>query len=299
MNIVLTGSIGNIGKPLTKLLVEKGHTVTVISSQPSRQAEIETLGATAAIGSMEDPASLTTAFKGADIVYLMETLAPGSFFKPDIDVYGDIKKIAENYKQAVLVSGVKKIVHLSSVGAHSDQGTGIIRLHYYAEQILNSLPADVSIKFMRPAGFYYVTLALIPLIKATGSIISNYGGDDKEPWVSPDDIAAVISEEMDAPFDGRKVRYIASEELSPNEVATILGTSIGKPDLKWTVVSDEQRLNALLGAGMNPTVAEGFVETYKNVREGSFYKDYFQHRPDFGKVKLKDYAKVFAAAYNK
>lgn len=32
MNIVLTGSLGNIGKPLTKALVEKGHTVTVISS---------------------------------------------------------------------------------------------------------------------------------------------------------------------------------------------------------------------------------------------------------------------------
>ncbi len=34
MNIVLTGSLGNIGKPLTQELVQKRHSVTVISSNP-------------------------------------------------------------------------------------------------------------------------------------------------------------------------------------------------------------------------------------------------------------------------
>jgi uncharacterized protein YbjT (DUF2867 family) len=50
--------------------------------------------------------------------------------------------------------------------------------------------------------------------------------------VSPIDIASVIAEEMEKPFDGRTVRYIASEELTCNEVASILGEAIGKPYLK-------------------------------------------------------------------
>ncbi len=45
MKIILTGSLGNISKPLTKYLVGKGNTVTVISSKAERQKEIEALGA--------------------------------------------------------------------------------------------------------------------------------------------------------------------------------------------------------------------------------------------------------------
>ena len=37
MKILVTGSLGNIGKPLTKELVAKGHTVTVVSSNPERK----------------------------------------------------------------------------------------------------------------------------------------------------------------------------------------------------------------------------------------------------------------------
>ena len=54
MKIIITGSLGHISKPLTEALVQKGHTVTVISSKPERKKEIEALGAVAAIGTMED-----------------------------------------------------------------------------------------------------------------------------------------------------------------------------------------------------------------------------------------------------
>ncbi len=37
MKIVVTGSLGHISKPLTIELVQKMHTVTVISSNPERQ----------------------------------------------------------------------------------------------------------------------------------------------------------------------------------------------------------------------------------------------------------------------
>ena len=50
MNVIVTGSLGHIGEPLTRELVQEGHTVTVISSNPERQTAIESLGAAAAIG---------------------------------------------------------------------------------------------------------------------------------------------------------------------------------------------------------------------------------------------------------
>ncbi len=298
MRIVVTGSLGHISKPLTKELVQKGHTVTVISSKAERQEDIEAMGAKAAIGSMGDAGFLSATFKGADVVYVMETLGHGSFFDPQLDIMDAISQIGHNYKQAIEQSGVKRVVHLSSIGAHTDKGNGILAFHHNVESILNQLPNDVSIKFMRPVGFYYNMFAFIKTIKEQAAIISNYGGDEREPWVSPLDIAAVIAEEMEKPFNGREIRYIASDEVSPNEVAKILGEAVGIPDLKWSIIPDEQLLNGLLAAGMNPQTAKGFVEMNAARRGGVLYEDYYRNRPTLGSIKLTDFAKEFAAVYH-
>jgi uncharacterized protein YbjT (DUF2867 family) len=45
MKIIVTGSLGNISKPLVEELVRKNHEVKVISSNPEKQKEIEKLNA--------------------------------------------------------------------------------------------------------------------------------------------------------------------------------------------------------------------------------------------------------------
>lgn len=298
MKITITGSLGNISKPLTQILARENHTVTVISSKPERQKEIEELGAIAAIGIMEDVNFLTKTFTGADIVYCMETLSNELLFDKNLDYVTAMTTIGNNYKLAIQQSGVKKVIHLSSTGAHTNKGVGLLALHYNVENILKQLPDDVIIKTMRPGGFYYNVLAFIPTIKAAGAIIQNYGGDKKQPWVSPVDIASVIAEEMELPFNERKIRYIASDELSPNEMAQILGEAIGKQDLKWLSISDEQMLNNMIDAGMNQALAKGMTEMNAARINGVLYEDYFRNPPALSKTKFKAYAKEFAAVYN-
>lgn len=298
MKITITGSLGNISKPLTQELVQKGHQITVISSNPERQKEIEALGASAAIGTMEDADFLTASFKGADAVYVMETMGPRGFFDHNLDIIAAINKIGNNYKQAIEQSGVKRVVHLSSIGAHTDKGNGLLAFHYNVENILKQLSSDVSITFMRPVGFYYNLLGFINTIKTQGVIATNYGGDSKKPWVSPIDIAAAVAEELVTPFEGRKVRYVASEEISCNELASLLGAAIGKPDLKWVIIPDEQLLNGMIAAGMNPKIAAAMVEMNAGMNNGDLYEDYFRNKPTLGKVKLAEYAKEFAVIYN-
>jgi uncharacterized protein YbjT (DUF2867 family) len=298
MNIVITGSLGNIGRPLTRALVEKGHAVTVVSSKSERHVDIEALGAKAAIGTMQDVGFLSEAFTGADVVYLMEAWEGiGSMFDEHVDFVAAFNKIGNNYKKAVEQSGVKRIVHLSSIGAHTNSGKGSLLVHHNVENILRQLPADVSIKFMRPVGFYTNIFRYIKSIKTEGVIIQGYGGDQKEPWVSPLDIAETIAEEMENPFDGRTVRYIASDEVSPNELAEIIGTAIGKPELRWVAAPGEQMLNGMLAAGVNPWIAEGFIEMQASQGNGTLYEDYYRNKPALGKVKMKDFAKEFALIY--
>ncbi len=298
MKIVVTGSLGNISKPLTKMLLQKGHQVRVISSKNERISAIEALGAKAAIGRMEDVDFLSETFQGSDAVYVMATIGNESFFDPNIDIVEEMTKLGENYKTAIEQSGIKKVIELSAIGAHKNSGNGNLAFHYNIENSLKQLPEDVSIKVMRPSGFYTNLFRSVQTAKEKGIIISNYDGDKKEPWVSPIDIATAIAEEMDKPFEGRTVRYIASDEISPNEMAQALGNAIGKPELKWQAISDEQMLGGLLSMGMNPQAAKGLVEMQAAQGNGSLYEDYYLNKPILGKIKLADFAKEFATIYN-
>jgi len=296
MKIILTGSLGNIGKPLTKELVQKGHAVTVISSNPEKQKDIEALGAAAAIGSMEDVEFLTATFTGADIVYTM--IAGGNYFSPDFDLMAYCRKVGNNYAQAIKQAGIKRVVHLSSIGAHLEKGSGLILSHRAVEDILRGL-SNVDITFMRPVGFYYNLYVFIPVIKNKGFIAANYGADDNLVWVSPIDIAAAIAKEIETSPVYRKIIYVASDELTGNETASILGAAIGKPDLKWILISDEERLNSLKAVGMNATVAEGMVEMFAAQHSGLLMEDYYRNKPVLGNTKMTDFAKEFAVVYNK
>jgi len=71
MKIIVTGSTGHVSQPLTEELVQKGHSVTVISSNAEKQPAIDAMGTPAAIGSWEDVDFLTATFTGADGVYCM------------------------------------------------------------------------------------------------------------------------------------------------------------------------------------------------------------------------------------
>ncbi|KFF02537.1 NAD(P)H-binding protein [Chryseobacterium luteum] len=299
MKIVITGSLGNIGKPLTRLLVAKEHQVTVISSKPERISEINALGATPAIGTIQDTAFLTETFKGADAVYLMEAWEGiGSLFDKDIDFLEEFKKAAHNYVQAVQKSGVTKIIHLSSIGAHSDQGTGSLLVHHHVENILRTLPDNIAIKFLRPVGFFSNVYRWLPMIRSQYEIIQSYGGDQKEPWVSPYDIALTIADEMGRPFSGRTVQYIASDEVSPNEIAGALGKAIGIDALQWKVIPSEELLDQMLSAGINKWIANGMVTMQKAQQDGSLYEDFYLNKPELGETKLNDFAKEFAEVYH-
>ena len=294
MKITITGSLGHISRPLTKELVEKGHTVTVISSNPERQKDITALGATAAIGSVEDAKFLTATFTGADAVYTM--VPPTNFFSPDLDMMAHCLKIANNYAQAIRQSGVKCVVHLSSIGAHLEKDSGLILAHHAVEVILNDL-SDIAITYMRPVAFYYNLYGFSGGIKNTGTIASNYGAEDKIAWVSPIDIAAAVAEELVTPLIGRKVRYVASDELTCNEVAGILGAAIGMPGLKWIIIPDGQLRGSLENFGMPAQLAAGFVEMNASMHRGELFRDYYLNRPVMGNVKMTDFAKEFAAAF--
>ena len=285
MKVVITGSLGNVSRPLAQQLLDAGHSVVIISSNPEKHKDIETLTATPAIGRLTDADFLTGAFAGADAVYGM---IPFNFNVQDQDEY--FRAIAGSYVQAIKSADVKKAVFLSGWTA------GIVASPHL-EAMLNQL-ADIDLAELRPGFFYTNFYSMMGTIRDGGVIMSNYGGDDKVAFVSPHDIATAAFEELTTSFEGRKVRYVASEELTCNDAAAILGEAIGKPELKWIPIAEEQVLNSLLSFGTPLQLAEYLVKMQVAIHSGIVYENYLHHRPVLGQTKLKDFAKAFAGVYH-
>jgi uncharacterized protein YbjT (DUF2867 family) len=296
MKIIITGSLGPISRPLATKLVAQGNDLTIISSNVNRQKEIETLGAKAAIGSIDDVDFLTQTFIGADAAYVMEPTV--SMFDPTIDLLKHYEKICEKYVQAILNSGLKRIVHLSSIGGHSVTGNGMLAFHYYAEQTLKKLPEDVAITTLRATSFYSNIMAFIPTIKEQNAIITSYHASEPEPWASPFDIADAAAEQLTTPSTGRKVCYIISDEVTSDKLVKVLGQAIGK-EIQWITVPHGALEESYKGFGMSPQAANGFARLNEAKNSGMLYEDLVKHKGDvtYGKVKIEDFAKAFAQVY--
>ncbi|HEY9001460.1 MAG TPA: NAD(P)H-binding protein [Mucilaginibacter sp.] len=288
MKIIVTGSLGNISKPLAEQLIANGHDVTIISSNPDKVNEIEALGAKAAIGSIADIDFLAKIFAGADVVY---TMIPPNFAATNYRKYvGDSGKA---YAEAIKKAGIKRIVNLSSIGADIDGGTGQISGVHDAEIELNKLEG-VAIKHVR-AGFFYTNFYNnIPMINQ-GFIGSNYNSQTRLVMTHPQDIANIVAEELQNTFTGKSVRYAVSDDRTFDEIVKVLGTAVGKPDLKWIEFTDEQSYDGMLQGGLSPELARNFTEMGTAIRSAILWKDFDATGGKIsGKIKLEEFAKELA-----
>lgn len=292
MKITISGSLGNIGKPLTTKLIASGHEVTVITSNTDRVEAIEALGAKAAVGSVSDVNFLKNAFTDADAIFAMTPPNLGGS-----NIIANTTASGKSLATAISETGVKRVVMLSSIGADLSTGTGPIAGLYNIEKIYEGLE-NVSLTFLR-AGFFFTNLYNdVPMIKGAGIIGSNYATTTVIPFVHPEDIAAAVAEELQKKTSGKNIRYIVSDVRTPADVAKVLGLAIDKPELPWIEFTDEQALGGMTQAGLPEEMAGLYMEMGSGLRSGKIQEHFLSN--DFsvdGKTKLENFAKEFAAKF--
>jgi uncharacterized protein YbjT (DUF2867 family) len=293
MKYVITGSLGNISRPVTKNLVAAGHEVTVISSNAGKQAEIEALGAQPAIGSVSDETFLKNTFREAEVAYLM---IPSDFALQDYAKFQ--REVADHYLKALTGSAIKYVVLLSSIGAHLRQGAGPIDALGYLEEKLLAIPG-LSLDFLRPSYFYSNLYSQIGLIRNAGIAGSNFGGtDEKLVLTHTDDIAAVATDHLLNLRPGHHITYMASDERHTSEIAALLGQAAGKENIPWITFSDDDAYQGMLGAGLNQSFATLYRDMGQALRNGTMQEDYWKNHPEkLGEYKFEDFVKEFAEAY--
>lgn len=204
---------------------------------------LDATGADADSGRAKDVDFLAKAFQGADGIY---TMAPPDWGVSDYRLY--IGGVGGAYVKAIQASGVKKVVNLSSMGAHLPGGTGAIAGLHDVEGLLDSLEG-VDIRHLRAGLFFTNFFFDIPTIQAFGVMGNNYAGDTRVVMVHPRDIAAFASTYLEMPFRGKGHVYVAGEEGKMEDFARVLGGGIGKPELPWVSFSDEDFLAGMMAGG--------------------------------------------------
>lgn len=244
---------------------------------------------------MEDAAFLKTAFAGAQAAYLM--IPPKWALQGTWKDYQ--KKVILNYIDALKINGIRHVVFLSSIGAHLGKGTGPVDGVSAGEWYL-SQERNINVKILRPSYFYYNLLNMIPMIKNMNIMGANFGGSkEKLVLTHTSDIANIAAAHLlGLKFKGHTIEYIASDERHPKEIAEVLSKAVGKSGVQWIEFKDEDALNGMLQGGLPAEIAKGYVEMGVSLREGKMQGDYWKNRPKLAKVKLEEFAKEFAAAFN-
>lgn len=267
---VITGATGHTGKRISENLLAAGKSVKVISRSAEKVADLVAKGAVAAVGDLADAAFLTDAFQGAMAVYLM--------IPPKFDTTNwreDQRKLTRAFEQSLKAAGVKKVVLLSSQGAHMLNGAGPVSGLAELEQALKGIEG-LEVRALRPGYFMENFLALTGMIKHAGIVGYALAGDIKMPIVHTRDIAEVATKRLlDLDFSGQTHEFIGgAADLTMQEATSILGKAIGKPELPYVAFSTADAKAGMMQAGLPETIADGYNELFSALSSGEYQQGY-------------------------
>ena len=291
---VLMGANGNITSKTARLLLSAGEPVRVLGRNAAHLGPLKQAGAEVLVGGALDPDFLTRALTGASAVY---TMIPPDYVSPDHRSYQ--RAVGEAITQAIAKSGVKYAVNLSSVGAALPCGTGPITGLHEQEQRMDKL-AGVNVLHVRATYFLENHLHAIGLIKALGVYPGMIAPNVPLAMVATQDIAAAVVRELTKPsFTGHTVRHLlGARDYTMSEVARVLGSAVGKPDLKYVQSDPAQAKAGMVQSGFSQNVADLFEEMSNAMSDGRIQATYRRDAASTTPTTLEQFAPTFAAAFN-
>jgi uncharacterized protein YbjT (DUF2867 family) len=261
---VVLGASGNTGHIVAQNLLARQQKVRVVGRNAAHLQAHAAQGAEIFIADVTDAAALTKAFQNADSAYVMIPPNPASN-----DPLAYSERAGDAIAIALKNAGVKNVVALSSIGADKNKGTGpVIGLHKL-EQKLNQLDS-ANVLFLRAGYFMENTLPQVPVISKMGAVLGPVRPDLKLPMIATRDIGAFASNALLNPsFRGKQTQELLGQrDITYNDVATIIGKAISKPDLKYAQPTDEQVRPALVQSGMSEQFAGLILELAAALNSG-------------------------------
>lgn len=254
MTYLITGATGDIGSRVVDRLLQLGHRPRVFVRDAPKALSRFGHRVEAFTGDLAEAASLKSALKGVDTIFLVNT-------GPQIPVRD------KSTAKAAIAAGVKHLVKLSSIDV--EQGLAIGAWHERGEAAIRA--TGIPFTFVRPTGFMSNLLAWAPSIKSAG-VVRASTGDGRRAFIHSDDVAAVVVKALTTPgYEGEAVPITGPESLTFAEATAKIGAAIGKK-LLFHPISDEQARQRYSETGAPPEDVEAHVALWRAIREGRLAK---------------------------
>jgi uncharacterized protein YbjT (DUF2867 family) len=220
---VITGVTGQVGGIVAARLLKAGVPIRAVARNAEKAAEWKDKGAELALAEMTDADALTRAFAGADGVFL---LIPPTF--DPTPGFMEVRAVIAALKTALLSSRPAKVVCLSTIGAQAREPNLLSQLGL-VEQKLSALPMPIA--FLRAGWFMENTAWDIAPARET-CVLSSFLQplDQPYPMVSVFDVGAKAAELLQHEWVGKQVvELMGPEGVTPNDIAAVLSSILGKP----------------------------------------------------------------------
>jgi uncharacterized protein YbjT (DUF2867 family) len=262
VNVVL-GATGHVGSVIAARLLDAGEKVRVVGRSTEKLAAFVRRGAEAAAGTVEDEAFLRRAFDGARAAFVMLPPYTGSGIRSWQD------RTAANLAGALSAARVPYAVVLSSIGADLRDGNGPVAGLHVLEQRLD-LIGGLSSLHLRPGYFFENNLGMIGMLRSMGTLGGALRADLKMAQIASRDIGEVAARRLrELGWTGHTVEELHGErDLTMAEVATALGTAIGKPDLRYVQSPYPDAQKGMVQGGLPEELAALYVDMAKGFNEG-------------------------------
>ncbi|WP_207429443.1 NAD(P)H-binding protein [Pedobacter sp. SYSU D00535] len=265
LNIVL-GATGQVGSYLINEIKRKGHPVRAVVRNPKklRDRTIETR-----IADLFDARQLMEAFKGGTTVFILTPENPASH-----DIIGETQQIVDNYKLAIQAAGIKKVIGLSSVGAHADGNTGNLVMSKLLEEGVRDVDAEIII--VRPSYYFSNWLGYLETVKQYGLLPSFFPAGLKIEMNSPLDLAKFIAEKMITPSTSTHQKLFeltGPQKYSAADVANTLSTLLNR-NVTAQSIPKEKWSETLLSVGFSENSARNLVDMTQAVIDNKTVPEY-------------------------
>jgi uncharacterized protein YbjT (DUF2867 family) len=261
--VVVLGATGHVGSVVATRLLDGGENVRVVARSSDKLAPFVRRGAEAAAGTVEDKTFLRRALDGARAAFVMLPPYAGSGIRAWQD------RTAGIIGEALGAARVPYAVMLSSIGADLREGNGPVAGLHVLEQHLDVI-GGLSSLHLRPGYFFENNLGSIGMLRSTGAIGGALRPDLKTAHIASRDIGEVAARRLrELDWTGHVVEELHGErDLTLAEVATALGTAIGKPGLRYVQFPYADAQQGMVQAGLPGELAALYVDMAKGFNEG-------------------------------
>jgi len=264
---VVLGASGNTGHVVATNLLARGQNVRAVGRNAAHLQALAAKGAETFIADVTDANALAKAFHQAESAYVL--IPPNT---TSTDPLGYANRVSDAIASAVQNSKTRNVVALSSIGAELPTGTGpVVGLHKL-EQKLNQINS-ANVLYLRAGYFMENTLPQVNAIRQMGSAAGPLRPDLKLPMIATRDIGTTAADNLLHPvFRGKQTLELQGQrDVSYTDVATIIGQAIGKPDLKYVQVPDDQFRAIVVQMGMSEQFARILLEMTGALNAGKMH----------------------------